>query len=90
MLNSWKLKYVDLSTINQNYDNPESTEKGNKTSEDQAPLHIERPEKEIVPCIPKVIYKRKIHNPNARAPPNYSFVEDLAQTHCALLTLEVL
>jgi len=34
MLNSSKLKDVDLSMRNQNYDNPESTEKGKKTLED--------------------------------------------------------
>jgi hypothetical protein len=65
MIKSVKLKYVDLLMRNTNYHNPESIEMGKKNSEDQAPLHIERPEKEIVPCIPKVVYKRKIHNPNA-------------------------
>ena len=65
MLNSSKIKYVDFSMINQNYDNPELTEKGNKTSKDQAPLHIERLDKETMPHIPKGVYKRMIHNPNA-------------------------
>jgi len=31
-----------------------------------------------------------MHNPNARAAPIYLFVEDLAQTPCAMSTLEVL
>jgi hypothetical protein len=59
MLIHLKLKDVYLSTRSQNYDNPESTEKGKKTSEDQAPLHIEKPDKETTSHIPKGVYKRK-------------------------------
>jgi len=40
--------------------------------------------------IPKGMYKRVSHNPNARDAPNYSIVEDLTQTPCAMSSLEVL
>jgi hypothetical protein len=75
---------------NQNYDNPELTEKGKKTSKEQAPLHIQKYDKETVSCIPKGIYKRTSHNPNARVTPNYSIMEYLAQIPCAMSTLDVL
>jgi hypothetical protein len=42
------------------------------------------------PRIPKGVFKRSTHNPNARVTHNYSIVEDLGQTPCAMLTLEVL
>ena len=40
--------------------------------------------------IPKGAFKKASHNPNARATQNYSVVEDLSQTPCALSALEVL
>jgi hypothetical protein len=40
--------------------------------------------------IPKGAFKKASHNPNARAAQNYSIVEDLAQTPCAMSALEVL
>jgi hypothetical protein len=40
--------------------------------------------------IPKGAFKKASHNPNARATQNYSVVEDLSQTPCAMSTLEVL
>jgi hypothetical protein len=40
--------------------------------------------------IPKGAFKRTSHNPNARAAQNYSVVEDLSQTPCAMSALEVL
>ena len=40
--------------------------------------------------IPKGAFKRASHNPNARAAQNYSVVEDLSQTPCAMSALEVL
>ena len=53
------------------------------------PLTIEKPA-EIMPKIPKGVFKKTLHNPNARAEANYSVVEDLAQTRCEMLALEVL
>jgi hypothetical protein len=41
-------------------------------------------------CIPKYAFKKDSHNPNARAAQNYSVVEDLSQTPCAMSALEVL
>ena len=43
-----------------------------------------------MPKIPKGVFKKTYHNPNSRDAPNYSFVEELAQTPCAMSTLEVL
>jgi hypothetical protein len=52
------------------------------------PLQIEN--LEPPPRILKGVLKRSTHNPNARASQNYSIVEDLGQTPCAMLALEVL
>jgi hypothetical protein len=52
------------------------------------PLQIEKPEPP--PRIPKGVLKHSMHNPNARAAQNYSIVEDLGQTPCAMSSLEVL
>jgi len=43
-----------------------------------------------MPQIPKSVYRRALHNPNAIVAPNYSVVEDIAQTPCSMSTLEVL
>jgi hypothetical protein len=40
--------------------------------------------------IPKGAFKKDSHNPNTRAAQNYSVVEDLSQTPCAMSALEVL
>ena len=40
--------------------------------------------------IPKAVFKKKLHNPNARLVANYSVVDDLSQTPCVMSTLEVL
>jgi hypothetical protein len=40
--------------------------------------------------IPKGAFKKASHNPNARVAQNYSVVEDLSQTPCAISSLEVL
>ena len=45
---------------------------------------------EVAPHIPKGVLKHSGHNPNARAAQNYSVVEDLGQTPCAMSALEVL
>jgi hypothetical protein len=51
-------------------------------------LQIEKPE--TPPHILKGVLKCTTHNPNARATQNYSIVENLGQTPCAISTLEVL
>jgi hypothetical protein len=45
---------------------------------------------ETMTHIPKGVFKKASHNPNARATHNYSVVEDLSQTPCAMSALEVL
>jgi hypothetical protein len=52
------------------------------------PLQIKKPEPP--PRIPKGVLKCSTHNPNARAAQNYSSVEDLGQTLCAMSAPEVL
>jgi hypothetical protein len=51
-------------------------------------LHIDKPKSP--PHIRKGVLKHSTHNPNARSTQNYSIVEDLGQTPCAMLALEVL
>jgi hypothetical protein len=45
---------------------------------------------ETLTCIPKGEFKKASHNPNTRVAHNYSVVEDLFQTPCAMFYLEVL
>jgi hypothetical protein len=54
----------------------------------EAPLQIKKPEPP--PHISKGLLKCSTHNPNSRASHNYSIVEDLGQTPCAMSALEVL
>jgi hypothetical protein len=84
MLINLKLMDVYFSTRSYNYDNPYSTKKGKKDLEDQAPLHIKKPEKERTPHIPKGVYKWTTHNPNARVVPNYLIFKDLAHMPCEM------
>ena len=77
-----------LQTRNKNYEK-ETLEKGKAVGETSNPLIIEKPA-ETMPKIPKGVFKKSLHNPNARDSSNYSMVEDLAQTLCAMLALEVL
>ena len=77
-----------LQTKNKNYEKYTS-EKGKSIGETSNPLMIEKPAK-IMPKIPKGVFKKTLHNPNARDVANYSIVEDLAQTPCVISALEVL
>ena len=77
-----------LETRNKNHEK-ETFEKGKSIGETSNPLTIEKPA-ETMPKIPKGVFKKTLHNPNARAASNYFVVEDLAQTPCAMLALEVL
>lgn len=54
------------------------------------PLHIEWPFVESIPRILKGSVKRSTINPNAREAQNYSIVEDLAQSPCAMSASKVL
>ena len=71
-----------LQIRNKNYEK-ETPEKGKAVGETSNPLTIEKPA-EIMPKIPKGVFKKTLHNPNARAASNYSVVEDLAQTPYAM------
>ena len=77
-----------LQMRNKNYET-EASEKGNSIGETSNPLMIEKPA-EPMPKIPKGVFKKTLHNPNARASSKYFVVEDLAETPCAMSNLEVL
>ena len=77
-----------IQTRKKNYD-IEAPEKGKSIGETSNPLTIEKPA-ETMPKIPKGVFKKTLHNPNARVAANYSVFEDLAQTPCAMSALEVL
>lgn len=79
--------YAFVSTRMKEYSIHESSLKNKEGFE---PLVIEKPMVENMPHMLKGTYKRELHNPNARATPNYSIVDDLGQTPCAMLALEVL
>jgi hypothetical protein len=69
---------------------PSTSEKGKEAEFPSLPLQIENTLGETMTCIPKGASKRDSHNPKARASQNYSVVEDLSQTPCAMFALEVL
>jgi hypothetical protein len=79
-----------IMTRDQDYGMPKSTEKGKEITNPSVPLQIEKMMGETMTRIPKCAFKKASHNPNARAAQNYSIVEDLAQTPCAMSSLEVL
>ena len=65
-----------LQTRNKNYE-IEGSEKGKSIGETSNPLMIEKPA-EPMPKIPKGVFKKTLHNPNARDATKYSIVEDLS------------
>ena len=77
-----------LQTRNKNYE-IEALEKGKYIAETSNPLTIEKPA-DPMPKIPKGVFKKSFHNPNSGVASNYSIVEYLAQTPCAMSALEVL
>jgi hypothetical protein len=81
---------LNLQTRAHDYGNPESAKKDKELPEPSNSLHIEKPVVDPMPHIPKGVLKWTSHNPNARVAQNYSIVEDLAQTPCAMSALEVL
>jgi hypothetical protein len=84
---------VNLETWARNYDNLESGSSNKdptSTSQPVGPLQIEEPSLDTVFFPPKGVLPRSTHNPNARVAHNYSIVEDLTQTPCAMSALEVL
>jgi hypothetical protein len=79
-----------ITTRAHDYSKPSASEKGKEDEIPSLPLQIEKTLGEIMTRIPKGAFKHTSHNPNARAAQNYSVVEDLSQTPCAMSTLEVL
>jgi hypothetical protein len=79
-----------ISTRAHDYSKPSTSEKGKEAELPSLPLQIEKTLGETMTRIPKGAFKKASHNPNARAAQNYSVVEDLSQTPCAMSALEVL
>ena len=79
---------IDVATRSRDYGEAETSK--DKAVPGSTDLHIERPSVETIPRMPKGSAKRATINPNARAAQNYSIVEDLAQSPCAMSALEVL
>ena len=77
-----------LQTRNKNYE-MEAPEQGKSIGETSNPLTIEKTI-ETMPKIPKGVFKKALHNPNAMATTNYYVAEDLAQTPYVMSALEVL
>jgi hypothetical protein len=81
---------VNLQTMDHNYGMPKYVEKGKESPKPLPHLQIEKIMGEIMTRIPKGAFKKASHNLNARAAQNYPVMEDLAQTPCAMSSLEVL
>jgi hypothetical protein len=79
-----------IATRAHDYSKPSASEKGKEAEIPSLPLQIEKTLGETMTRIPKGVFKRASHNPNTRAAQNYSVVEDLSQTPCAMFALEVL
>ena len=79
-----------ITTKAHDYSKPSTSEKGKEVDLPYLPLQIEKMLGETMTHIPKGAFKKVSHNPNARATQNYSVVEDLSQTPCAMSALEVL
>jgi hypothetical protein len=90
-MNVYMLKgNIDIETRTHDYGMPNTSEKGKEAENPPLPLQIEKTLGETMTHIPKGAFKKASHNPNARATQNYSVVEDLSQTPCAMSSLEVL
>jgi hypothetical protein len=79
-----------IATRAHDYSKSSTSDKGKEAEIPSLPLQIEKTLGETMTRIPKGAFKRASHNPNARAAQNYSVVEDLSQTPCAMSALEVL
>jgi hypothetical protein len=79
-----------ITTRAHDYSKPSASEKGKEAEIPSLTLQIEKMLGETMTRIPKGAFKKDSHNPNARATHNYSVVEDLSQTPCAMSALEVL
>jgi hypothetical protein len=79
---------VNVATRSRDYSSSQDVPGIESPPPPETPLQIEKIEP--LPRIPKGVLKFSTHNPNARAAQNYSIVEDLGQTPCAMSAFEVL
>jgi hypothetical protein len=79
-----------ITTRAHDYSKPSASEKGKEAEIPSLPLQIEKTLGEMMKHIPKDAFKKASHNQNVRVTQNYSVVEDLSQTPCAMSALEVL
>jgi hypothetical protein len=79
-----------ITTRAHDYSKPSASKKGKEAELPSLPLQIKKTLGETMTRITKGAFKKASHNPNARATQNYSVVEDLSQTPCAMSALEVL
>jgi hypothetical protein len=84
MVKSW----IDVATRSRDYGSSQNVIGPEYPLPPETPLQIEN--LEPPPHILKGVLKLSSHNPNVRASHNYSIVEDLEQTPCAMSALEVL
>jgi hypothetical protein len=90
-MNAYMMKGdAHIETREHDYEIPNTSDKGKEAENPPLPLHIEKTLGETMTHIPKGVFKKSSHNPNARAAQHYSVVEDLSQTPCAMSSLEVL
>ena len=78
---------VNVATRSRDYSSPQIVPSLESPPPLETPLQIKK--LDPLPRIPKGVLKRSTHNLNARAAQNYSIVEDLGQTPCAMMALEV-
>ena len=82
-------KTINLTTQSQSYDKSEekkiekpspdkSPSTGSPASSSNGPLTIEKPNLNLILCLPKSTLRKAIFNPNDRAAQFYNVVEDLA------------
>jgi hypothetical protein len=79
-----------IATRAHDYRMPKTAKKGKEVVNPYVPLQIAKTMGETMTHNPKGVFKKVLHNPNTRATHNYSMVEDLSQTPCAMFALEVL
>jgi hypothetical protein len=79
-----------IETTAHDYRMPNTIEKGKEVENPSIPLQFEKMMGKTMTHILKGVFKKSLHNPNARASQNYSVVEDFSQTPCVMYALDVL
>jgi hypothetical protein len=80
---------IDIATLFRDYISSKSSTKL-KAPPPPSEMNLNIKKIDPPPRIPKGVLKHSTHNPNTRATQNYSIFEDLGQTPCPMLALEVL